>query len=69
MQENVIKVQPKAFLLSDAARYVGLSQGGLRWAIFNKRGPKTIRIGKRLLFRVEDLDAWLAENVEEVSND
>ena len=49
----------------DAARYVGLAPGTLeKHRIYGNRGPHWVRLGGAIRYRVVDLDAWLARNVQ-----
>jgi hypothetical protein len=53
---------------SEAARYVGISRSFLRHSRMDQTptpGPAFVRIGRKILYRIEDLDAWLlAHRVE-----
>jgi predicted DNA-binding transcriptional regulator AlpA len=47
-----------------AAEYVGLSDSTLEKFRLTGEGPQFVRIGVRAVgYRIEDLDAWLAERV------
>lgn len=51
----------------DAARYLGLSQSLLakmRMKCDPRTGPPFARVGKAIIYRRADLDAWLAGQVE-----
>jgi excisionase family DNA binding protein len=56
-------LKPAAVLKTDAAaEYLSLSRGRLaklRWA---GGGPKFIRVGRTVLYRTADLEAWLEAN-------
>jgi hypothetical protein len=45
---------PRVLSLDDAAMYCGISPSTLK-----RRGPDPIRIGRRCLWRIADLDGWL----------
>jgi hypothetical protein len=47
----------------DAAAYVGLATETLIKYRYRGVGPAFIRLGRRVLYRPRDLDAWLEENV------
>jgi hypothetical protein len=55
----------------DAARYIGLSRSFLRHSRMDGTrghrtpGPAFVKVGRKVLYRIEDLDAWLlAHRVE-----
>lgn len=45
--------------LRDGARRCGLGENALFTAIREGRGPRTLKIGRRHLVRVAELDLWL----------
>jgi excisionase family DNA binding protein len=45
-----------------AADYLGLGKSTLDKARVHGGGPKFIKIGKRVLYDPDDLDAWLAQH-------
>ena len=48
-----------------AAQYLGLAPGTLRnWRVMG-RGPQYVRLGRRVGYRVEDLQAWAEERLVE----
>ncbi len=47
---------------NDAAEYIGLAAGTLKkWRVTGE-GPAYVRIGSRIVYLVQDLDAWLLEH-------
>ena len=74
MQENTPLIPtgrpPKHHLLSEkqAAPYIGMSRSFLRQSRMNGRrqnrtaGPPFLKIGRKVLYLAEDLDAWLLEH-------
>jgi predicted DNA-binding transcriptional regulator AlpA len=44
----------------DVARVTGLSVASVRRWRFLKQGPKYLKIGAAVRYRVEDISAWLA---------
>jgi excisionase family DNA binding protein len=50
---------PAAMSDTDAAKYIGISRRQL-WKLAATGGPKPVRIGRRALWRREDLDQFLA---------
>ncbi len=62
-----MSADPRAVIReAEAEAYLRLRSGTLRkWRRFG-RGPKAIIIGRRYVrFRIEDLDAFMAANVED----
>lgn len=60
MKNNPLKrraVSPK-----QASEIYGLSIGTLANERYHKRGPKYFRCGRKILYLVEDLEAWLFQN-------
>ncbi|MDA0334273.1 MAG: helix-turn-helix domain-containing protein [bacterium] len=49
----------------DAARILCLSPGTLRNWRSMSRGPRFARVGRRIVYRVADLDDWLTEHTVE----
>jgi hypothetical protein len=43
----------------EAARYVAMSRAYLRICRAQGRGPSYSRVGRAILYRIRDLDAWL----------
>lgn len=43
----------------DAASYIGISRAYLRQARMHGRGPSFVRIGRAVVYRRDDLDAFL----------
>jgi predicted DNA-binding transcriptional regulator AlpA len=44
------------------AKILGLSKSALnKWRVYGK-GPKWVRLGRRVRYLEDDLNAWLAEN-------
>lgn len=53
---------------ADAAAYVGLSRAYLRQARMHGRGPAFVRIGRAVVYRRDDLEAFLAQHRIETRN-
>jgi hypothetical protein len=47
---------------SDAARILNLSQSTLAKLRLSGKGPAYYKLGRRVVYRQEDLAAWLGEN-------
>jgi len=54
VQINKVSVTPE-----EAAKMYGLSVGTLAHMRSRKRGPRYHKVGKKVLYRVEDLERWL----------
>ncbi len=52
----------------DAAAYVGLSRAYLRQARMYGRGPAFVRIGRAVVYRRDDLEAFLSQHRVETRN-
>jgi excisionase family DNA binding protein len=53
---------PSLLSEDEAARQLGLAPEKLRRLRYQRRGPKTIKLGRVRLIRREDLEAWITEN-------
>ncbi|MDU5248074.1 MAG: helix-turn-helix domain-containing protein [Varibaculum cambriense] len=51
-----------AMSCSDAARYLNLRPGTLANQRSRGVGPRYYKLGRRVVYRVADLDAWLASH-------
>ena len=49
----------KYLRISDAARYVGLSAASLYCYRSRRVGPRSLKVGGRVLYRRADLDEWV----------
>ncbi len=58
---------PRLLSVEQAAEYLGLSKNALYGLRYTGGAPVAIRVGRRLRFRLEDLEAWLEENRSEDS--
>lgn len=47
---------------AEAARLLGISQR-LLWSLTNRRVIPAAKVGRVVLYRVEDLDAWLTSQI------
>lgn len=62
MKDEVSSAAPRGLKTGPAADYIGFSEGFLRKARRFRTeidGPKYRRIGNRVIYTREDLDAWL----------
>lgn len=50
------------FDTAEAADYVGLGKSTLDKFRLTGRGPRFVKIGRRVLYDVRDLDGWLGEH-------
>lgn len=46
--------------LPEAAAYLGLTVPGLKYRVYNLRAVSSVRFGRCIRFRREDLDAYIA---------
>lgn len=53
----------KALTPKDCEIIYGLNTGTLANLRFFKRGPRYYKLGKKILYRVEDIEAWLNSNI------
>ena len=49
----------KYLRVEDAARYVGMSTASLYCYRSRKVGPRSLKVGGRVLYRRADLDEWI----------
>jgi excisionase family DNA binding protein len=54
---------PKLLSVAEASNYIGISERYLRSLIADRNIP-TARIGKRIVFRLVDLDRWIESKLE-----
>lgn len=60
MENNYTPQTPSVTLREpDAASYIGISRAYLRQARMHGRGPSFVRIGRAVVYRRDDLDAFL----------
>jgi predicted DNA-binding transcriptional regulator AlpA len=52
-----------------AAAYCGSSASTFEKLRLTGGGPAFIKLGRRVVYRIEDLDAWLAENRRRSTSD
>lgn len=53
----------KALTPQDCRDIYGLNPGTLANMRFSKTGPRYYKLGKKVLYRVEDIEQWLNANV------
>lgn len=46
----------------DVNQHTGIPENTLRWFRHVGQGPKSFKVGRRIMYRREDVDAWLAES-------
>jgi hypothetical protein len=51
------------FSEEEAGRYLGLAPGTLRNWRCRRRGPPFVQAGRRICYRIEDLQAWAEERL------
>jgi predicted DNA-binding transcriptional regulator AlpA len=60
---------PKVISAKVAARYVGLSESTLAKLRLNGNGPTYCKLGRRVVYRPEDLDQWLESRTARDTSD
>ena len=48
-----------------AAEYIGISRSHLVNLRSSDKGPRYIRLGRRVFYREADIDAWLDQNIHD----
>jgi predicted DNA-binding transcriptional regulator AlpA len=61
--------RPSVLRTPDAANYCGSSASTFEKLRLKGGGPIYSKIGRRVVYRVEDLDAWLAEHLRRSTSD
>lgn len=56
-------IRPAALTQEQAATYLGVSPLTLNTQRCRGGGPRYVKLGRRVVYRVADLDAYLAKNV------
>lgn len=64
-------ISPRAIGEGDAARYIGMSTHFLRLGRqagrIGKRTPPHLKLGRRIVYLIEDLDAWLESHRQDAA--
>jgi predicted DNA-binding transcriptional regulator AlpA len=60
---------PKVISAKAAARFVGLSASTLAKLRLNGNGPAYCKLGRRVVYRVSDLESWLESRVARDTSD
>jgi len=60
---------PKVITAKVAARFVGLSESTLAKLRLNGNGPVYCKLGRRVVYRPEDLDHWLQSRIARDTSD
>lgn len=60
---------PAALKTVEAAAYCGSSSSTLEKLRLHGGGPVFSKLGRRVVYRIEDLDAWLAANRRRSTSD
>jgi hypothetical protein len=50
-----------SLFLAEAAIYLNTAESNLRWYRTMGKGPASYVVGRRVVYDIADLDAWLAE--------
>ncbi len=54
---------------ADAARYIGLSKSTLEKLRVTGGGPAYAALGRAIVYRIEDLDAWVSAHMRRSTSD
>jgi excisionase family DNA binding protein len=64
-----VVARPKSFLSpAELAELLGVPIGTLYDWRYRRQGPRAHRIGRHLRYRIEDVEAWLAEHADPPRN-
>jgi predicted DNA-binding transcriptional regulator AlpA len=64
MQSNQ-EVSQKGFSVREASIYTGISVSTLnKWRMHTNNGPKYSKLGSRVIYPKDQLDAWMAQNLK-----
>jgi predicted DNA-binding transcriptional regulator AlpA len=64
MQSNQ-EVSQKGFSVRQASIYTGISVSTLnKWRMHTNNGPKYLKLGSRVVYPRDQLDAWMAQNLK-----
>ena len=55
------KALPELLSASDLAEYLGVPVSTIHYWRARRQGPRGFKVGKRLVFRAQDVASWLAE--------
>ncbi|WP_200942343.1 MULTISPECIES: helix-turn-helix domain-containing protein [unclassified Leifsonia] len=51
--------------VGDLAEQLNASPSTIRFWVTQGRGPKSLKVGRRRMFRPEDVEAWIERQIEE----
>lgn len=54
----------KLWTLEETAKALRKTEAQMRWMRFNGTGPKSAKIGGRVMYREEDVEAYISEAFE-----
>jgi predicted DNA-binding transcriptional regulator AlpA len=60
---------PKVLLSKEAAKFVGLSESTLAKLRLNGNGPTYCKLGRRVVYRLADLEEWLQSRTTRDTSD
>ncbi len=69
MNSSSARVTPRYVRTHDAAAYLGLSGRTLEKHRCTGTGPVFRKLGGRVVYAIEDLDAWAAERAQKSTSD
>jgi excisionase family DNA binding protein len=66
--EETASVLPRLLTLGEAATYLRTPVATLRYWRQLGTGPQSFRVGRRVMFRREDVEGWLTQRLEAESS-
>ena len=54
----------KIFTLKEAAEQINRPEATLRYWLTRGEAPRSFKLGRRRMFREEDISAWIADRIE-----
>lgn len=64
-----INIEKRNLNTQEASAYTGISSSTLAKLRMSPHGAKFLKLGRRVVYRCEDLDAWLAANTHTSTSD
>ncbi len=67
--DTIPSAQTRCLRTADAANYIGLSKSTLEKLRVTGGGPTYAALGRVVVYRIEDLDAWVSEHRRSSTSD
>jgi predicted DNA-binding transcriptional regulator AlpA len=58
----------KLITITQVSERTTLSEGTLRWLRHKGQGPRSSKLGRRIVYREEDVELWLEQNLTDDSD-